>query len=86
MLNLNKQMTDQEKAAVLRALPGPEDTIETARLKLRNYRTVYENTKERKIRSYMGEISSPLGKDKPKDKPLSKVNKPKTGDPLGLGL
>lgn len=53
-----KQMTEPERLAILRALPGPIDTLEVGRTKLKTFRSIYENTKERKLKAILNPLAS----------------------------
>lgn len=50
-----KQMTEEERRVILKALPGPEDSLESARLKIEHgFSRPYEETKKRKVEAYIG--------------------------------
>lgn len=64
-----KQMTEHEREAILRALPGPEDSLETAKIKLNTYRDTYEDTKNRKVKAITQGLGlTDIGGKEPKKK------------------
>lgn len=70
-----KQMTNEERKAVLRALPQLTDSIETATKKISTLRERYESVRNRKLKTILkttAEIVGGAGDSKDKEKPVGR--------------